>query len=250
MFTRGIIFVLLPSLLFGPFHITFRGADIYHRTMMPIHNMATPLSETDWHRLGFGEEKVKGAAAVDSVLLDYLSPDFITCIVTAFGAGDYRVILGKILGSLCTSSYIVVARIFMFGETAAEGFYTVSIQPQNFYASFAIMVVYCVSILILRPHGAVRTCSRLFTLMNLVLLTHQSHVLQCPEFWVQGMSVTEEHLRAQVAIADRVYRFGVYTGVDEGEHLGISIHDVPRTWEGEAGQGGGAVPRRDSPMTK
>ncbi|KAI9776330.1 MAG: hypothetical protein M1839_000410 [Geoglossum umbratile] len=228
-FIRGIVFTLLPSLLFGIFNNTFLSADIYQRSMIPIHNMASPLPEDDRKRLCLEEEDIKGATARDSMLLDYISPDLASCIVAAAGAGHYKIILGTILATLCNSVYLVVGRVFAFGEGEASG-YTVNIQLRNFYAAFSIMIIYCISIWILRPRGVTRTCRRIFTLMDFVSLVHKSHILQCPEFWLQAGSDTEEHMKSQVTLANRLYRFGVYTGMDEQEYVGISIHEVPRAW--------------------
>lgn len=226
---RNIVFDLLPSALFGIFNLSLLSADVYQRCMMPIENMASPLPEEDRKRLSFEEEHIKGATARESMLLDYISLDIISCIVAAISGGHYRIILGAVLATLSNAVFIVVGRVFAVGKGDASG-YSVSIQPRNFYASFAIMVVYCISIWILRPRGVTRTCRPVFTLMDLAVLVHQSHILQCPEFWLESSSDTEEHMKGQVMLANRLYRFGVFTGMDDHDHVGISIHEVPRAW--------------------
>lgn len=78
---RAIAFSLLPALAYGLFHQTSLAADVYTRTMIPIQNMASPLSEEDHHRIfGPGHETLKGATAANSMLLDYLTPNVIGCI--------------------------------------------------------------------------------------------------------------------------------------------------------------------------
>ncbi|KAI8713657.1 hypothetical protein NCS52_01310600 [Fusarium sp. LHS14.1] len=114
---RAIVFSLLPALAYGLFHQTFLSSDVYMRTMMPIQNMASPLSDEDRHRI-FGPEHeiLKGATAANSMLLDYLSPSVLGCIAQAIDLGHYKIILGVVLATLSNSVYLVVARIFDFSE--------------------------------------------------------------------------------------------------------------------------------------
>lgn len=226
---RGLVFSLLPAMLFGIFNSSIITADIYHRSMAPVRNMVKTLPDNDRKRLCPREAEIKGATAHNSMLLDYISPDLVSCITTATSAGHYQVVLGTILATLSNSVYIVLGRLFVFGERDDSG-YTVRVQLRNFYAAFSIMILYCISIWILRPRGAVRTCRRIFTLMDFGMLIHQSHILKCPEFWLQNISDTEEHLKSQVLLANRIYRFGVYAGMDKHDYVGISICDVPTAW--------------------
>ncbi|RFN52136.1 hypothetical protein FIE12Z_3688 [Fusarium flagelliforme] len=226
---RGLVFSLLPAMLFGIFNSSIISADIYHRSMAPVRNMVKTLPDNDRKRLCSRETEIKGATARDSMLLDYISPDLVSCIATATRAGHYQVVLGTILATLSNSVYIVLGRLFVFSERDDSG-YTIRVQLRNFYAAFSIMILYCISIWILRPRGAVRTCRRMFTLMDFGMLIHQSHILKCPEFWLQNISDTEEHLRSQVMLANRIYRFGVYAGIDKHDYVGISICDVPTAW--------------------
>ncbi|RGP60636.1 hypothetical protein FSPOR_10516 [Fusarium sporotrichioides] len=229
IFIRGLVFSLLPDMLFGIFNNTIISADIYHRSMAPVQNMIKPLSDNDRKRLCPREAQIKGATAHNSMLLDYISLGLVSCVVTATSAGHYQVVLGTILATLSNSVYIVVGRLFVFGEKDDSG-YTVTIQLRNFYAAFSVMILYCISIWILRPRGAVRTCRRMFTLMDFGMLIHQSHIMKCPEFWLQNISDTEDHLKSQVLLANRIYRFGVYAGMDKHDYVGISICDVPTAW--------------------
>ncbi|KAM0407537.1 hypothetical protein ACHAPD_012207 [Fusarium lateritium] len=66
--------------------------------------------------------------------------------------------------------------------------------------------------------------------MDFGMLIHQSHILKCPELWLQNISDTEDHLKSQALLANRIYRFGVYTGMDKHDYVGISICDVPAAW--------------------
>ncbi|CEI67868.1 hypothetical protein FVEN_g7848 [Fusarium venenatum] len=226
---RGLVFSLLPAMLFGIFNSSIIHADIYHRSMAPVRNMIKHLPDNDRRRLCPKEAEVIGATAHSSMLLDYVSLNVVSCIATATRAGHYQVVLGTILATLCNSVFIIVGRLFVFGDKADSG-YTVTVQLRNFYAAFSIMILYCISIWILRPRGAVRTCRRMFTLMDFGMLIHQSHILKCPELWLQNISDTEDHLKSQALLANRIYRFGVYTGMDKHDYVGISICDVPAAW--------------------
>ncbi|KAI8302846.1 hypothetical protein K4K61_007602 [Colletotrichum sp. SAR11_59] len=166
--------------------------------MTPIANMASPLEEVERARFHPEEANIKGAMAKDSMLLDYISLDIISCLRPPPAGGVY---------------------------------YVVTIQERNFFAAFGIMIFYIISLWILRPHGVVRTCRRHFTLMDLASLVHQSHILQCPEFWLQSPSDTEDHLRAQVTLANRVYTYGIYKRYHQNEHVGIAPHSIPHAWD-------------------
>ncbi|KAF5229852.1 hypothetical protein FAUST_10151 [Fusarium austroamericanum] len=229
MVIRDIIFTLLPAIPFGIFNATILNADIYQRTMMPVQNMVKPLPDKDRKRLCPSEAAIKGATAYDSMLLDYITPDLVSCILKAVNAGHYKIVLGTILATLCNSVFIVSGSLFVFSDRDNSG-YAVRVQPRNFYAAFSIMIVYCISIWILRPRGAIKTCRPIHTLMDLAMLTHPSHILKCPEFWVQNCSDIEDHLKSQVLLADGLYRFGVYNGMDTHDYVGISICEVPAAW--------------------
>lgn len=238
-FVRGILFALLPTLAFGIFHNNFLAVDIYRRNMAPVYNMAGPLPEDDQKRLIPGPPQ-EGATARNSMLLDFITPDFITCIVLAGDAGEYRLVLGLVLATFCNLVYIIVGSLFSFELTSVPGpedgkgqrySYTATIHQRQFIACYVILIVYCLSVWLLRPRGVARTCRRLLTLLDFVSLIHKSHILQCPEFWVQNHSSdTEEHLKSQVTLANRIYRFGAYVGTDDHQYVGISVQKVPKTW--------------------
>ncbi|KAI8657100.1 hypothetical protein NCS56_01315800 [Fusarium sp. Ph1] len=227
---RAIVFSLLPALAYGLFHQTFLSSDVCMRTMMPIQNMASPLPNEDRHRIfGSGHEILKGATAANSMLLDYLSPNVVGCIAQAIELGHYKVILGVVLATLSNSVYLVVARIFDFSESE-NGNYNVHIRTNSIYASFGIMIIYCLSNWVLRPRGPVRTCRPVYGLVDFASLVYRSDILLCPEFWLQDSADTEEHMKAQVTLANRLYQYGIYHGIDGQEHVGIGVEYAPPTW--------------------
>ncbi|KAF5262862.1 hypothetical protein FOXYS1_6400 [Fusarium oxysporum] len=227
---RAIAFSLLPALAYGLFHQTFLAADVYTRTMIPIQNMASPLSEEDHHRIfGPGHETLKGATAANSMLLDYLTSNVIGCIAQAIELGHPKVILGAVLATLSNSVYLVITRIFDFSE-AENGNYGVHIHAKSFYASSGITGIYCLSNWVLTPHGSIRTCRPVYGLVDFASLVYQSDTLLCPEFWLQDSADTEEHMNAQVTLANRLYQYGIYHGIDGRRHVGIGVEYAPPAW--------------------
>lgn len=242
------IFSFLPGALIGlSFHIIFLTADLYNRSMAPIVNMASLLSEEGldgvYPRTKDENDKTTGATALRSMLLDYLDPNTISCIVNALVSSDFRIAFGTLLATLNTLFWTVQGRLFYLldDEINGDGYYKMGVSPQNFYAVYAILVFYCISIWLVRPRGPVRTCRPIFTLLDLAMLVHQSRILQCPEFSV-APALGEDHLRAQVVLASRIYRFGVYQGMDGNGYVGISPAKVPGAWV-EAAAAEPVIPR-------
>lgn len=160
------------------------------------------------------------------MLLDYLSPSIFACISQAVELGHYRIILGAILATLSNSVFLVVARIFDFSNVE-DGNYNVHIHANSFYASFAILVIYCLSNWVLRPRGPVRTCRPVYGFVDFASLIYRSNILLCPEFWLQDSADTEEHMKAQVTLGNRLYQYGIYHGLDGREHVGIGVEYAP-----------------------
>ncbi|KAK4221355.1 hypothetical protein QBC38DRAFT_461587 [Podospora fimiseda] len=115
---RGIIFSILPSLIFGLFHNNFIAVDIYWRNMAPIYNMASPLPEKDQQRLSVAQ---KGTTAHCSMLLDFISTNLLSCIVLAGDTGEYWLILGLPLATFCNLAYIIIANLFSFEYIVIHG---------------------------------------------------------------------------------------------------------------------------------
>ncbi|KAL8421077.1 hypothetical protein RB596_002030 [Gaeumannomyces avenae] len=166
-------------------------------SMPPIVNMAGPLGREERRRLYHDKEKmgVLGATALRSALLDYADPDTITGIFSALRAGHFKVVFGTLLALVSAELYTFLGQLFYLldYDVGADGHYRMEVWPRMFYAVHAILVAYCLGIWLLRPRG-------------------------------------EQHLRAQVLLADRVYRFGRFRGTDGEEHVGISPAEVPDTW--------------------
>jgi len=130
--------------------------------------------------------------------------------------------------------HIVAGRIFAFAESE-NGAYIMVVVPRNFYASFAILCVYCVAIWIARPSKEARSCWPLHSIVDFISTCYQSDILNCPEFWVQSENDTEQHLKAQVTLANRRYQYGIYIGQDGENCIGIGVAKTPEAWVNSQG---------------
>lgn len=229
---RALALGLAPMAVFGVFGSNFLVADVYHRTMVPISRMGGWLDEEDRARIRprAPASAVLGASARKSVLLDYLTPDPVSCIVKAVDDGEYRLALAVLLATLSNSLYLLLAQLFYFDDLPGQD-YAVRVNLRVFYASYAILVVYCASIWILRPTGTVRTCRPLYTLLDTALNVHQSPIMLCPEFCCPPFTgLDERQFQAQILLADRVHSYGVYAGMDGGDYIGVTADAVPESW--------------------
>ncbi|KAL8392007.1 hypothetical protein RB595_002278 [Gaeumannomyces hyphopodioides] len=223
----------LPYLIFDMFHNLIISHDMSNCTNAPIVNMAGPLDREERERLYHDKEDrgVLGATALRSVLLDYVDPNPVTGIFSALRSSDFKVAFGTLLALVSAVVYTFLGQLFYLPdyEIGSDGYYHMAVSPHLFYAFYVILIVYCFSIWLLRPRDLVHPSRPVLTLLDLALLVRHSHILQCPEFSVppeQG----EQRLRAQVLLADRVYRFGRLRGVDGEDHIGISPAEVPEAW--------------------
>lgn len=229
---RWLLLYLPLALFFGAFNLNFVSADLYHRTMAPVSKMSGRLKEEDATRISpfNAPNPIKGATARDSVLLDYLLPDPVSCVAKAVMEGEYRIAVGVVMASVSNTLYLLLAQLFHFDDRPGRG-YSVRLNLGVFYGLYAILVVYLVSIWILRPRGPIRTCRPLYTLMDMAILVHQSPILLCPEFYCEPLLGLEEaQFQAQILIADRVYSYGVYGGMDGIEYVGVTVNIVPEAW--------------------
>lgn len=229
---RWLLLYMPLVLMFGSFHVNFVSADIYHRTMAPISKMAGRLADEDRARIKPFDlaHSVNGASARESVLLDYLAPDPVSCVAKAVMEGEYRIAVGVVLASVSNTLYLLLAQLFHFDDKAGQG-YSVRFNLNVFYALYAILVIYCVSIWVLRPRGPIRTCRLLHTLMDTAILVHQSPMLLCPEFFCEPpLALEEAQFQAQILLADRVHSYGVYTGMDGETYVGATVDCIPEAW--------------------
>ncbi|EJT77161.1 hypothetical protein GGTG_07073 [Gaeumannomyces tritici R3-111a-1] len=204
LFEATIVFGILP------YHNLIIAYDMFNRTKAPIVNMAGPLGREERRRLYHDKENmgVLGATALRSVLLDYVDPGPITGTFSALRAGHFKVAFGTLLALVSAELYTFLGQLFYLldYDVSADGHYRMEVWPRMFYAVYAILVAYCLGIWLLRPRVCVAHPGRpVFTLLDLALLARHSHILQCPEFSVPA-GQGEQHLRAQVLLADRVYR--------------------------------------------
>ncbi|KAH7261582.1 hypothetical protein BKA59DRAFT_504636 [Fusarium tricinctum] len=183
-------------MLSGIFNNSIITANIYHRFITPIRNMVKPLLDNDRKRLCLREAEIKGATAHNSILLDYVLPDLISCIATATSAGHYYVVLSIILATLSNSVYIVLGRLFIFVERDDIGY--VHLDPEAARGGSDLQVhVYPDGLRNADPPEPYPEVSRILAL----------------DQFRHGRT-----LKAQILQADRIYRFGVYAGMDKHDY--------------------------------
>jgi hypothetical protein len=155
-----------------------------------------------------------------SVLLDYVSPDPVTIIITSLQNHHWRVAWHTFVACTCQISPIPAGHVFTRGRQGLTR--ATMVNPPNIYVSLGIMVAYCIALPFARLPSGYRTPRPLRTMFDLALLCYDSELPCLPEFEVQHETDREEHLKAKVVLAKRDYQFGLYLGKDGRRHLGIS----------------------------
>ncbi|CAG7955110.1 unnamed protein product [Penicillium salamii] len=217
------LFTFLPALLFDLLSIEVNTAAYFYRLHQPIANMQSPVS------------------AEKSVLLDYVGRNAASAMLTAAANKHWRVAWLSFLDSVSAIPLILVANAVNAEETP-DGWH-VNVTGGKFYSLFALLIVYCVSIVLCRPLPEYRTLMVVSTLAELLTLCYDSHMLDGNEFSVQDASDREIHLVSKVHLAKRKYQFGLYMGRDGRRHLGFDATsdraiegDVPPVYGIEPGR--------------
>lgn len=217
------LFTFLPALLFDLLSIEVNTAAYFYRLHQPIANMQSPVS------------------AEKSVLLDYVGRNAASAMLTAAANKHWRVAWLSFLDSVSAIPLILVANAVNAEETP-DGWH-VNVTGGKFYSLFALLIVYCVSIVLCRPPPEYRTLMVVSTLAELLTLCYDSHMLDGNEFSVQDASDREIHLVSKVHLAKRKYQFGLYMGRDGRRHLGFDATsdraiegDVPPVYGIEPGR--------------
>lgn len=205
---RNLVLNTLPVFTLSLCNLSLLQSDVYHRTRQPVRGMDKP------------------ALARDSILLDYVSTDPFTTIVTALDKGHYRVAWGTFIALSCTSSNILVGNMFQY-DTAAQTFQSTPLQA---YAVLAVVLAYCIAVVLARPDPKYATGRRaLENIIETLSLCYDSPLLSSkhsPEFSVQDRTDKEIHLTSQVIVERDYYQFGVYRGISGKPRLGFSTGRV------------------------
>lgn len=202
-FGENFLFRFLPVLLMSSFSVVWSFADHQYRSTCPFAKMDAP------------------APASSSILLDYPTcmPGAVT--IKALRNHHWRVALFSLLSLMSPVAPIVATGIF-FGSLNASQI-VVRIQSTNFWATFAILIVYIVCLPFARPTAPSRMPHLLNNVADVTLLCYESKIYDDPIFSVQDATDERIHLESRVNLAKLKYQFGLYLGRDGRRHLGFDV---------------------------
>ena len=203
-----ILFRMFPVFLMNFFGILWSNADHYYRYMQPFAGMSIP------------------APATENILLDYATAMPIGITIKAATRGHWRVALFSLLSLASTIPPIIVSGVFV-GSIDTTGV-VVRLNPLNFWATFSILLIYCLSIGYARPTTAYRLPSCVWNIANLTLFCYQSQIfddeiLEKPVFSANDPLEERIHLQSRIHLAKQKYVFGLYMGKDGKRHLGFDV---------------------------
>ncbi|KID87672.1 phosphoribosylaminoimidazole-succinocarboxamide synthase [Metarhizium guizhouense ARSEF 977] len=213
-FVRSLVFSFLPSALFSSCNMVLLQSDTYHRMLQPIRAMDRP------------------APGRESVLLDYMSADPVTAIITACRRGHSRIAWGVLVALVCGVTPIVSGSIFTFDLTSQ----TFWASPTPTYAALGIACVYMLALPFARIDAKYVAGRGLWNIVDTLSLCYDSPILRCPEFATQGKRDDEDiHLQSQIIRQGRLYQFGYYLGDSGRRRLGFSVARLVPSRQGENG---------------
>lgn len=164
--------------------------------------------------------------APNNVLLDYVSTDPITTIINATKLKHYCVALAAFLALASQAGPIAGGRLFSFAQRPGRDSsveWIAFVEPANFYTLIGLLFVCCIVFPLIRPPAQCGTARQIVTLVDVISLCYDSHVLKCDEFWVQDPTDGKEHLKAKVLLRKRRYQYGLYRGLCGRRHLGFDV---------------------------
>ncbi|KAK2592179.1 hypothetical protein QQS21_010121 [Conoideocrella luteorostrata] len=201
-FVRSVIFSFLSSFLYSSCNIVLLQSDTSHRMLQPIREMDMP------------------APGRESVLVDYISPNPITIIITACKKAHYRIVWGSFAALTCTIAPIVAGSMFTFDLTE----HTFRASPAPTCAALGIACIYVLALPVARIDTKYVASRGLWNIVDTLSLCYDSPILRCPEFTTQGKRDKEDiHMRSQIIRQGRRYQFGYYLGDSGRRRLGFSV---------------------------
>ena len=206
--SESFLFRFLPVFLMNIFATLWNNADHYYRYMQPFAGMSIP------------------APATENILLDYPTCMPIDINFKAATKGHWRVFVFSLLSLTGTIPPIIATGIFV-GLKDATGV-VVHLHPLNFWASFSILIIFCLCIGYARPTTAYRLPRCIWNIANLTLFCYQSRIfddeiLGKPVFSANDPLDERIHMESRIHLARQNYSFGLYLGKDGKRHLGFDV---------------------------
>ncbi|KIY01614.1 uncharacterized protein Z520_03166 [Fonsecaea multimorphosa CBS 102226] len=195
----------IPALTNSLLSMLWFNADLFYRASAPLAGMFVPRD------------------ARETILLDYLSPDVVTTVVTGLGNWHWRVVWFTLLTLIAPYISVFAANIFLIrrGDTVDH----LTIIPTNLYVSLAAVSLYAISCILARPPIEYRFPRMVLSISDLLSYCYDSSLMTAKEFSAQEPDDEEIHLRSKIHLAKRKYYFGFYRGTDGKRHLGFDANE-------------------------
>ncbi|KAI4211358.1 MAG: hypothetical protein LQ351_005913 [Letrouitia transgressa] len=212
------LYSFLPCLIGTILFLLWQPIDFYFRALQPFSNLAT----------------VRGCRAESSILLDYVAclPGEVT--IRALLAGHYKLAWISFIGVMSVtlpvlSGGILTAQFFVESQDIR-----MAASMPGYYALVVFVVLYGLSFLTIWPSKKRSLPHDISTLGQVISYVYGSQLMNDAAFW-QPRSKTDLVTRLLGSLTgDRGssrYAFGVYTGRDGKEHLGIDRLHRPNSGE-------------------
>jgi hypothetical protein len=195
----------IPALIINLFSICWISGDRFYRTTQPIAGMFEPGNATE------------------TILLDYVGTFPPLAIIKAINKKHWRVAWFAFLAVTCTFAPLPVGSTFIY--TPATSGTQITLVPAGLYASMAILSIYSLSLIFVRPPERYRLPHAIRNLADLLSYCYDSKVIDDPEFSVQESTDEHVHLDSKVHLRKGRYQFGMYRGKDGRRHIGFDRAD-------------------------
>jgi hypothetical protein len=214
------LYSFLPSLLGMWLFLLWQPIDTFFRTTQPFANLSDP----------------SGATAERSLFLEYSAKWPVACTISALINRDFRVAFTSFIALLSATFPVLAGGVFtaQFFATRSNAILTTATMPA-YYALCVFLAIYAFAFLAIFPTRKRRFPHAIDTIAGQLSFLYQSPLLSDPAF--MGVN-TKSELSARLltslsgdARGGPRYGFGVYTGRDGREHLGIDHLQRPNSAE-------------------
>ncbi|KAI9770740.1 MAG: hypothetical protein M1840_002990 [Geoglossum simile] len=159
--------------------------------------------------------------ASENILLGYQSDlPFVVSIKAAMNS-HWRIAHLSAMSLLANILPVLVGAVF----TVTPGTENITIRTSIivFYAVFAFLCLYFISIPIAWPPRRRRLPRTIYTIADIISFCYASELVMDPAFDLQRKEDTREHMECKLFLEEHKYLFGKYLGTDGKRHLGFSI---------------------------
>lgn len=201
------LYSFIPSLLGILLYAFFRPLDMAFRKLQP------------WAELAHSE----GATAERSLLLDYPAALPVSCTISAFSAGHYRVAILSLLSFLFVLLPVLSGGLF-FALTTPSGSVRMIPNLASFYVLLILLILYVLGLCLLIPNRhAMHLPHDVNCLAEIISFVHGSGILDDPPFMAPRTKadLVTRLMAVQRGGVEARFAFGVYMGRHGKECLGI-----------------------------